>query len=683
MSGIKDQHNLDELRDRLYARGGAKSAAQRHDLSPKQATDVPKNWTGSDVKPQPKVSEKPQPKSVESAPRTQISSPVPLQPTSSAPLTSATTTTPVVSPAGPGPTEESMGKKRRSYRKYILIGTFLFLFVSMVFSAAYLFFGGNQISPHNVAISMSGPFTIGGGEVLPVQIGITNENNAPIRSATLIVSYPPGTKTTDDNPRDLFEERLPLDDINPGETLNVPVRAVVFGEENQERTLNATVEYRLEGSSGTFFKDAEPLVFKISSSPLVLRVNAITQISSGQETDITLTLQSNSPTPLKDLLVVAEYPRGFDFTTAIPEPALGQNTWQIESIEPNSTHEIVITGVVFGQEDDEFEINFRVGTPNDANQLSLGAVLTTAKTDILIERPFIDTSLSINGDDDGVAVLSPGQRPSIQINMTNTLEDPVYDVRVVAALSGNAFAENEIRVTEGFYDSAANEVIWAPDTARTLSEVLPGEQRRFTFEMLPGSTDNTPEVEIVADVFAKRISSNQANEELIGTIRGVMRIATEVNLASELVRSAGDAGPIPPVAEELTEYTVNLVAENGTNDVTGGVVTFQLPPYVKWQDDFSGDGDVIFNPVSREVTWDVGNISANSTAKLTVVIGFVPSTTQVGDKPILISAQRFRGEDRFTGTVVRNEAAPHTSELSTELGFPRGNGTVVGQSDDD
>ena len=183
-----------------------------------------------------------------------------------------------------------------------------------------------------------------------MQIGITNGNAVPIESATLIVEYPSGTQSATEKGKELFSERLSLETIKQGETVNIPIKAIVFGEENEEKTINVSVEYRVQGSNATFFKEAEPLHFKISSSPVVVRADVLKKISSGQETDIKLTVVSNSRNALSQVLVKAEYPTGFDFTKSSPAPSHSQNVWLIENLEPEKEAEIIITGVVVGKE---------------------------------------------------------------------------------------------------------------------------------------------------------------------------------------------------------------------------------------------------------------------------------------------------------------------------------------------
>jgi len=71
----------------------------------------------------------------------------------------------------------------------------------------------------------------------------------------------------------------------------VPVRVAIFGQEGQEKEIAATIEYRIEGSNGTFYKDSIPLKFRISSTPLVIRVKNIEKVADGQMIEETLTEQ--------------------------------------------------------------------------------------------------------------------------------------------------------------------------------------------------------------------------------------------------------------------------------------------------------------------------------------------------------------------------------------------------------
>lgn len=639
MSGIKDQEQIDALRRRLYERGNDTPPSERHTLTD-TPTPVPHTW--SDVRTsEPFIPETdPRPATITEPELDVVAEPV----------------------------------KNRRYRSIIMWVSLFFFVVVTGLTSLYLLIGGNQISGRNIAISITGPLATGGGEIMPLQVVVTNQNKVPIESAVLIVQYPPGTKSVDEPPRDLFEERVPIDRVAAGEAINIPLRAVMFGEENQERSIRATIEYRLIDSNGTFFKEADPLVFKINSSPLLVRVEALEKVASGQEVEVKVTVQSNASTVLKDILLSATYPGNFDYTSATPAPSFRESEWLIKEIAPEGSTTITLRGLVVGQQDEEFQIQFTAGTPRQDNQFILGAVLANASTDFIIERPFIDVALRINRNDNSSVTLRTGEPTEVEVIVRNTLVETLYDMNVAVSISGNVLERQDVSVSRGYYDSVNDVIKWDVSGDRSLTEVAPGESKTFTFTINPGNQTETPAFSVEANAFARRVTENRATEQLVGTVSSDVRFTSVVAVDRS---AAYAAGPIPPVADEETQYQITLRTSAGGNDVTGAVVTTALPQYVNWKNITSGDGSIVFNPVSKELTWTVGDIEAGSSAATTFTIGLLPSQNQIGTTPALLGTQRLRATDRFTGDVVRAEGVPISSELPPSSGYEEENGEVV------
>lgn len=668
MSGIKDQENIEKLRERLYQRGKPPSGVERHRLpDEKMAEEVPRSWQ-QDIRKRPverPVQQSPAPTQPESAPKA---------------AQQETVQTPSV-PAEEETTEAMASKKKRfGYRMYILLGGVGFFVLAALISSLFLIFGSNNISGENITITITGPFTVGGGEVMPMQVGVTNDNAVPIEAATLIVNYPSGTQSPEEDGKELFTERLGLDTIGPGETVNVPLRAVVFGEENDEKTITVSVEYRVRGSNATFFKEAEPLRFKISSSPIIVRADTLKKISSGQETDVELTVTSNSPTMLSEVLVKAEYPIGFDYTESDPEPTNGQNMWLIENLEPESSHTITITGVVVGKETDEYAINFTVGVPNERDPQTLASVFATAQTEFEIEQPFLDVQLEIDGQRGSEVAIDSGDRPSVTVTLTNTLEDTIYDAEVVVQLGGNAFSVGTVQPRTGYYNSSQNSILWDVSNTDDLESINPGDSRKLTFDIRPDENiGNTPQLNIDVDVRARRVSERQVAEELIGTASSIIKVVSQPQVYGDAGHNNGifsDYGPVPPEVGTETSYTLSLMIENGSNDISNAEVTASLPAYVTWLDMTAGSGEYSFNPTSRTLQWYVGDVEANAATFSSFQVSFLPTVTQIGTTPTLMGQQRLRADDDFTGTVVRDENSAVTTHLPQESGFGSNSGEV-------
>lgn len=647
MKNLHTQEQIDEMRKRLYDRGSDVEKIVRHQLSD-TPVNVSRDWsTGGNQKPH------------TSDLRSGLSSP-------SDPSTQTDVVVPEVKP-------------KRGYRKFILLGSFLIFILVASLSSLYIYLGGNQISSDNIQVAIAGPSQIGGGEAVPIQVSVTNQNSSALESVTLILKYPEGTRSVGDSPRNLFEERIPMEDIAPGEVKNIPVRIAIFGEENAEKAIEATIEYRIGGSNGMFYKDSNPLAVRISSSPVVLRVDSIEKVASGQLVDITLTAVSNASSPLNDLLVTASYPNGFSFESSSPEPVFGQNVWQIKELLPEKSAVIKLKGIVSGLTEETFRINFSVGPTNPDNQFQVGSALAEAKTDFIIERPFIDVAIAINGDKDRSAIIPQGKSSIVEVDITNTLDETVYDMVVEVVPGGNALTENSIKSDQGFYDSNSGTVRWEVSNNKTFDKILPGASRSLRFDVAPSKNFTTASFDLVVNVYARRVAESSALETLIGTIRAEAKYSSSVNIASQAGKNSSsftDSGPVPPKVGETSTYTLTLVAEAGANDMVNSVVETSLPLHVNWLEAYEAEGVVTYNSVSKKVQWVIGDIPSGQKKEFTFQVSILPSISQVGKYPVLLNGQFIKSNDRFSGELLQDDAPPVTTELSTEMGFPTGNGMV-------
>jgi len=586
----------------------------------------------------------------------------------------STTTAASTAPIAATTTRRHRSSRRRRARRIIVSLGVLFFIGALGISTVVMLFGNNSISAENIAVSVNGPFTVGGGETVNLQVGVTNANAVPISAATLIINFPEGTRDPDDNSV-LFVERISLDTIRAGETVNVPVAAVVFGEENSTPQIDVSIEYRVAGSNATFFREADPYEFKISSAPVVLEAVSDLQVSSGQETDITLNVSSNSQAPVQDIIVSADYPAAFDYTLAEPTPVRGQNTWRIDSLEPGETSAITIRGVFVGNETDELAMHFSVGAPTAQDPTQIASVFNTVSTQVTIEQPFLDIELELNGQTDEIAVVEPGRGVSGQVRVTNTLADIIYDTEVALVLGGNALADDAVSQTDGFYDSLTNTITWTPASNAQLMELEPGVSVILSFSLVPDETvAQTPVVTLAAEVESRRVRESRVPERLAGSVAGTIQVASMPTLLSEARRTSG---PVPPELDTVTTYSISLLAETASNNLNNVVVTTVLPQYVTFAEGVSGAGNVNYNENTRTVTWQVGEVAVGQPAVGSFDVTFRPTVSLIDRIPPLIGEQRLRAEDAFTGSVVRATQQEVTTEMSTELGFAPNNGRVI------
>ena len=640
MSDIKSQHEIDEMRKRLYSRGFDTPHSQRHTLTDQPAVDVARNW------------------------QTPAGTPVaPIQRPSGESLV-----------IGAESEAELAAEPPRRYRKFVLFGTLVIFVLGATLAGAFWYFGSDNISGENININISGPATIGGSETMSLQIGITNQNTVAVDQATLVVKYPAGARSVSEPIKNLYEERISVGTMTPGEAKNIPIQVAIYGKENEAQQIDATLEYRITGSDGTFFKISEPLRFQITSSPITMQVSAVRKVSAGQDVDLILTIKSNSSKVQKGVIVSADYPNGFSYKTSDPDPIYNQNTWKIDELKPEQSVKIKIKGTISGLINEAFGINFAAGISETDNQFIVGSLLAEARTEFVIESPFIEVGISIDDDTDGEAVLEQGRSVPVEISIKNTLDETVYDMVVEVVPSGNALSESSISGGNGYYDSNRGTVRWEVSNNPTFAQVLPGSVQTLNFALTGDSRRGPSSFDITVNVYARRVAEESAQEQLIGSVKASAKYVSEAMVTSQVNYMSG---PVPPKVGQTTTYLVALVAEAGTNDMTNAVVKTSLPTHMNWLNDYSGLGSVDYNPVSKELRWDVGDIEGKGKKELIFSLSILPSLSQVGITPVLINGITMQAVDRFTGTTLTADSGLMYIELGEEAGYEPGNGAVT------
>lgn len=628
---MADKHSterLDDLRERLYARGETPRAHERISI---------KNPPASDVRPKNPASQNPPPPQMTES----------MMEDEDVAEETVEETTP-----------------RRSYRKAIIMTAIGFFAISVLVSSVYMVLGKNTVSGSNIVLNVSGPFTIGGGETLDIQVGITNQNSVPIESATLVVSYPPGTRAADDSGKEFFTERTPLDvGIAPGETRNVNLKARVFGEENQESEVKVSIEYRVAGSSATLVKEAAPHRFKIGHAPVTLKVEAEKTISSGQETTIKIVVTSNSSTPISDLMIKADYPPGFDFSRSEPGPVVGRNVWRIDELEPEGSAAIELTGVIVGTKSDKYVMKFSVGAAGERNPNDITSLLAVGDTEFTLEDPFLDIDVFVNNSTNETVSIAPDAQATVFVDVKNTLDTIVYDGVVEVKLSGNALSGTDVSTNTGYYDSNSRTVRFDSTSSGGLRRLNPGASERLSFTLRPPTSGlETPQIVLEVSASARRVSEANAREQIAGTHSRVIKVESRPVVSSTLVSAA--SGPVPPVVGQETTYEILWKITNSANSISGAVVTAVLPSYVEWEGGGSGSGAWSYNSSTRTIEWQAGSVNSGSSASGTFRVSLLPSTSLVGRTPTLVEAAHMKATDNFTGSLLRQSSDDVTTELS-------------------
>ncbi len=563
--------------------------------------------------------------------------------------------------------------------------------------------GAAPASAANIDIAIVGPPQVSGGEPTELQVVVTNRNAVPLDLADLVITYPPGTRSASDLTTDLTTQRISLGSIEAGGRRQGTLKAVFAGDTGTQADVKAELEYRVTGSNAIFVADSD-YATTIGSAPITVTVDGNTQTVSGQPVELTVTVASNANAPVRDVLLSVGLPFGFSSVTSNPAPTHG-SVWELGDFAPGQRREITIRGTLTGQEGDERVFHFTAGTRNSPDSQTVDVPLSNTAFSLQISQQFLGLALSVNGVSGSTAVVTPGGRVNVYINWQNNLTTPITDAVIVARLSGLQFDGSTVQAINGFYRSTDSTVLWDKTTSNgDLANIPAGAKGvvSFSFEV-PGNdvlqTMRDPYLTISVNAAGKRLSESGVPENLQSTI------SQRVGLASDLVLTAqglyyanpfGSVGPLPPEAGTETTYGAVFTVTNTTNKINNAKLTAVLPPYVRWMGIYSPRSENIsFSLNNSTFTWDVGDIdpgvgvNGTQARQAAVAIGFTPSTSQIGQEPVLLQDISLTGTDAATGQTITKHLTNVTSDLSRvsrssegvpvtpDPGFTSTNATVV------
>lgn len=589
-----------------------------------------------------------------------------------------------------------------------LLGLAIVFFIGAVGFFGYFFIlGGGSLSssPNNIGITISGPPQIEGGTPTELQIVVVNRNRVPVELADLIVTYPRGTRSPTDFATDLQSQRITLGTIEAGGTRQGTVSAVFAGNEGDQANVEVELEYRIRGSSAIFAASSEYNV-AFSSSPLSLTVSGNNETISGQPVELTITVASNANAPVKDVLLSAQYPFGFKFSSADPAPSISgspaqSGLWKLGDLSPSQKRTITVRGSLTGEQGDDRAFHFTAGTRKDstASSTAIETALANNIFSISISKPFLGLAISVGGVTGPNVVVSPGDTIAVAIDWQNNLPTAITDAVIVAKLSGFPIDGTSVHTVDGFYRSNDDVVIWDKTTSGgSLSNLAPGARGKvaFTFQMPQGDAlknITNPRLNISVNAAGKRMSESGVPQNLQATASQRISLASDLELTAQGLYYSnpfGSVGPMPPKAGTETTYAIVFTVTNTTNKITGAKVTAHFPPSVRYIGICSPRAEcdpdtqkLTFNQNDGTLTWNMGDIAPgvglNGVAprQTAIAIGFTPSTSQIGQEPPLLQTITLNGTDAATGAPVSRKVKDVTTNILGDPGFSSANSTVI------
>lgn len=567
-------------------------------------------------------------------------------------------------------------KRKTSFAVLFFMGALLFFLIAGGLATWLLLSGDRSVSTNNVDVTVVGPTSIAAGDTVPLALTIANKNPSSLDSPDLTVTFPDGTRSADDvtqaYPR--YEEKL--DSIPAGGTVNRTIKAVLFGEQGQVISIPIELTYKTAGSNAVFVKQ-ETYTLTVTTAPLSVTVNALSETSSGQPFTIDVQVRSNATAAIPNAVLEAAYPFGFTQTSASPA-ASSAGVIPLGTLQPGDTKDVKITGTLTGNDTEARVFHFTAGTGDSTGNLSVA--YTSKDADVTITAPFLNVQLALNGSSGSTLSVPAGQTVNATLTWTNTLSEPITNAVITVALQGNALDPSSVQANQGFYQSSNNTVTFDSTTIPALASLAAGAtgSGSFSFSTRSGSITN-PTLAAVVSIQGQRLNESNVPESVNASLTNTIKVVSNLALSQTALHAGGpfsNSGPVPPTPNQPTTYTIQWAATNSSNDIAGATAVATLPPYVTFTNQVMPSGSVTYNSSSRQVTWAIGSLTAGARSQASFQVSCTPSTSQEGTSPMLVGPVILSGYDRFAATQVSSTASSVTTDTPGDPGYRAGSGSV-------
>jgi hypothetical protein len=577
--------------------------------------------------------------------------------------------------------------KKTSIFKKIFAGSLGFLLVAIIIAGLSYLSGNNAISTKNIDVTVTAKTFVDGGEALPVNVSIVNRNKINLELATLVLEYPEGNGS---NPDAVMRISRDIGVVNVGDTHNESFSIKLYGEENSEKKITAHVEFRVPGSNAVYDKD-EVVAVTIRTSPIRLTLDAPAAVIPNQEFPLKFSIIGNGTETLSNTALVLQYPAGFVFSKATPDPTTGSNVWYLGDIPPGANRTITVYGSIAGGVNDVKTIRASVGSQNTKNELLLDTVYNTIAQVVPLTNAFLDAKLVVGQDaTSDIIPISTGESVGVSIPWQNTLSGKITNAQIEVVLGGSAYDPIKVQPGAGYFDSVNNKIIWSRQQVPQFGSIDPGSSGTVSFNIQPrqfntGQIASNPVITMSINISG--YDSAGVRQTALNIDKKTLAIGSDMNFIARTIHYSGpiqNSGAMPPKVNTETTYTLEWQLTNSRNRVTGVKVSTVLPTYVVWKNvvvPTSEQSRVSYNDVTKELIWNAGEIPAGTGNSLpprvlSMKVGITPSVAQQGAIPNLTGDISVTGLDTFANKAIQITRRALDTQLSND-GYQAGYQGIV------
>jgi len=568
-------------------------------------------------------------------------------------------------------------------KKYWLIGSISAIVIFLAIAGLFVWRGLTSFDRDRVKLEIKGAERIVSGEEVTYLVKYQNQTRLDLTSIKLVFHYPDQSIPLETE--DLVQT-IDLPDLAVGQENQIELPVRVIGLQNETKKAWAELSYQPGEITSTFTNQAE-FSTKIISVPLILDLDLPNRLVNGQSFNFSLKYLNQGEVSFDDLQIQLDYPTGFTFQTAEPQPLEEDRIWSLSDLMAGQEGKIFIQGTIQGEEGESKRFKAQLGLFKEEQFTPLAETVNALQ----ISLSPLSVSQTVNGTTDYIT--QAGQKLTYQIDYENTTDVSIRDVVITSKLESSALDLTSLELAQGSFDGASQTITWKASNLPALEFLGPYQTGQLTFSVkvknpLPIVNYSDKNFKIINTV---KIDSPQPplslkDIEIAGQSQTTTKVASQITLQAKGYYSDDlipNSGPIPPKVGQTTTYTIKWRLINTANDLDQVKIEASLPPHVQWKNKISPtNADLEYDSQTGRLVWQVGDLPAATGILLPVKqvafqVAITPGLAHLGSFVELVGQSKATGQDTFVDISLESINQIIDTELPNDPTTSRRDGIVV------
>jgi hypothetical protein len=541
----------------------------------------------------------------------------------------------------------------------------LFILIIVLGAVGYWYYQKGIYSKEVLKVEILGKNEVELAEEVEYLVKYKNNGDFRLEEPTLTFEYPKNSVVDGEK---FLRKEVKLDDIYPGEEKTVSFKARIFGQEGEAKVAKVEISYHPKDIKSTYTSETT-FTTLIKTVPITLEFDLPSRVEPGKEISFRLNYFSNVNYPLSDLGIKVQYPDSFEFIDSKPK-ALEKTDWNISLLNRAQGGRIEISGTLNGAIDESKIFTAQIGMWQDGEFV----LLKDTNRGIQIGKSSLYILQEINNNPKYVA--NPGDLLDYEITFKNIGDQPIENILMIVNLDGDALDFDSVKVTSGSFKKEDKKIIWDYTMVPDLKILLPTEEGKVEFwvklkDDLPQDLKN-PEIK-------DTVYLDNLREDFSTKINSKLEISQIGNFQDDFF---GNSGPLPPKVGQTTTYTIMWQVKNYYNDLKNVKIRAILPDWMKLTGEITPkDAKFSFDSASKEILWDLGDISAGSGVSsiaptVAFQVAFTPNSSQRGQTPNIIGEAKITADDTWTESLIEKTSPAVNTTLPDDPSMGQGMGVV-------